>query len=305
VLGRRGGKDVPITVRGALWLADLKFQAWVPVEDADGNLNQMTASPPTLQGLLNPSWLEHNDAAIALLSGCFDFDELELRLLSLEPDKDRRVTLRNGLAKLVETAGADPNIYEGFAHELEARRRRERDIARCRKLGLAIQDAIKRALEGKNCTLTLIDRGYDFEVVAQSDDILTEATSRIELGPYLLEVKATTTGKARMTPTQAGTAQVEPDRFILCVVDLRGIAPDRLDGDWSAADVMPLALIVKDIGNEISKTCEHVDRARESDVAIVNAEALRYEVPVHVWSRGVSITEWIDQLSTPRGPDKE
>jgi len=65
VTGRKAGKEVSIEVCGALWLADLTFQAWVPVPDAEGKLNQMTASAPTLQGLLNSSWLEHNAAAIA------------------------------------------------------------------------------------------------------------------------------------------------------------------------------------------------------------------------------------------------
>ena len=76
VMGRRGGEEVRLKVRGALWLADLTFRAWVPVEDSDGKLSQMTATADTLRGLLVPSWLEHNDAGIALLSERFGFDEL-------------------------------------------------------------------------------------------------------------------------------------------------------------------------------------------------------------------------------------
>src|SRR5207248_2921368 len=36
VIGRRAGAPVPICVRDALWLADLKFRAWVPVPVEDG-----------------------------------------------------------------------------------------------------------------------------------------------------------------------------------------------------------------------------------------------------------------------------
>src|SRR5205814_7302332 len=60
VTGRKAGTVAPIAVRGALWLADLTFQPWVPVEDADGKLSQMTASVASLQSLLEASWLEHN-----------------------------------------------------------------------------------------------------------------------------------------------------------------------------------------------------------------------------------------------------
>jgi hypothetical protein len=306
VTGRKGGQEVTIKVYGALWLADLTFQAWVPVPDADGNVNQMTASPLTLQGLLNPnpSWLEHNDAAIALLSRWFDFDELELRLLGTTPDPGQRKELRNSLARLVESGGSDPRIYEALAQEVEARRNRARDIARCRRFGLAIQDAISLALEARNLTLKLIDRGYDFEVLPQTEDVLTGAGCRIEVGPYLLEVKATTTGQARMTPTQAATASAEATRYVLCVVDLREVSEERLDGQWTAADVAPLAAMVTNIGNEVAETCQHIDKARHSDVAIRNEEALRYEVPVEVWKRGISINEWVEQLLRSHAPEK-
>jgi hypothetical protein len=303
VVGRKAGTDIPVTVRGALWLADLSFQAWVPVPDDEGNLNQMTASASTLQNLLEPSWLEHNDAAITLLSGWFGFDELDLRLLGTAPDPERRQALRNGLARLVETAGADPGVYEALAEEVEVRRRRQRDIGRCRRLGLAVQDAIRQALEARNLRLTLIDRGYDFEVIPQSDDVLTGAACRLEVGPYLLEVKATTTGQARMTPSQAATARAEAARYVLCVVDLRTISPDRLDGEWAATDVEPLAILVEDIGGAVAETCQHIDNARQSDVAICNEQALRYEVPVHVWSRGTSIKDWAEKVSALPVPE--
>ena len=184
-----------------------------------------------------------------------------------------------------------------MAQDLETRRGRARDIARCRRFGLAIQDAIRDALEARHLKLTLVDRGYDFEVIPLTEDVLTGSACRIEVGPYLLEIKATTTGQARMTPTQAATARSEAVRYVLCVVDLREVSENRLDGGWTAADVEPLAVLVTDIGGDVAETCEHIDKARASDVAIRNEEALRYEVPVEVWHRGISIIDWVEQLS--------
>ncbi len=296
VVGKKAGREVSLSVRGALWLADLNYRAWVPVQDPDGKSNQMTASAATLQPLLDPSWLEHNDAAVTLLSKWFGFDELELRLLGTAPDSEKRKALRDGLARLVECAGSDLSVYEALARDIETRRNRARDIARYRKLGFSIQDAIKDALEARDLKVTLIDRGYDFDVVPETDHVLIQACGRVEIGPYLLEVKATTTGQARMTPTQAATARSEAARYVLCVVDLSGVAEDRLDGKWTAADAEPIALIITDIGAKVRETCEHIDRARESEIAIRNDQALRYEVPAKVWRSGVSITEWVEQI---------
>jgi hypothetical protein len=115
VKGRKSGDDVEVLVRGALWLADLKNRAWVPVPDANGKAQKMVANKATLQHLLDPAWLENNAAAIKLLSEWFDFDELELRLLGVAPVDSQRVELRNALAKLVESGGADPARSPGAA----------------------------------------------------------------------------------------------------------------------------------------------------------------------------------------------
>ncbi len=55
--------------------------------------------------------------------------------------------------------------------------------------------------------------------------------------------------------------------------------------------------MVTDIGDYVAETCQHIDNARQSDVAIRNEEALRYEVPTDVWSHGISINDWVEQLS--------
>jgi hypothetical protein len=180
-------------VYGALWLADLKFRSWVPVPGGDGKLVKMRADAKTLGGLLDPTWLENNDAAIRLLSEWFEFDELELRLLGLAPDPDKRRELRSGIAKLVETGGADPTFYSSLAAEIEEQRRKSRDIERCRRLGLAVQKAVQLALENYGLKLKLVDRGFDYEV---TDYVIENVATRLEVGPYLLEIKATTTGQA-------------------------------------------------------------------------------------------------------------
>ena len=118
-----------------------------------------------------------------------------------------------------------------------------------------------------------------------------------EVGPYLVEVKATTRSPVRLTPKQAATAASHADRYDLCVVDLREIDEERLDADWTGADVAPLASMFDDIGGRVHDTCVLVNRARASDVGIRNESALRYEVPVEVWDVGTSIADWVAAVS--------
>ena len=204
----------------------------------------MAATADTLKHLLEPRWLQDNDDAIRLLDEWFGFDQLEVRLMGLAQDEQKRQELRNSLAKLVEMGGADPEVYTALAAEVEVRRQKSRDVARFRNLGLAVQDAISSALKRHNLTVKLVDKGFDYEVAFPSDDVLNDAASVFELDPYLIEVKATTTGQARLTTTQAATASQMPARYVLCVVDLRQVSHANLEQDWTADRVEPLAKLV-------------------------------------------------------------
>ena len=296
VQGRRSREEVEVSIRGALWLADLKVRAWVPVPGEDDRPQKMLANANTLNGLLNSSWLQDNDDAIRLLSECFGFDQLELRLMGIAQDDDDRQELRNSLAELVETGGADPSFYTDLAEEVEARRQRKRDVERCRTLGLAVQEAIGAALRHRDLDVTLVDKGFDYEVALRNDDVLHDTGSAFELGPYLVEVKATTTGQARLTPMQAATATQARDRYVLCVVDLRHMSDADLELDWTDDRVEALAKLVPCIGEKVGETYDWVEMARTQEVSIRNESALRYEVPPQNWESGVSIAGWVKAI---------
>lgn len=294
--GRKNREIIEVKIRGALWLADLRFRAWVPVPGEDDELSKMRADVTTLGHLLEPSWLENNPAAIRLLTDWFGFDELELRLLGLAPDPDKRRDLRSGIAKLVETGGADPAFYASLADQIEIQRRTKRDIERFQRIGFAVQEAVEQALKSCGLHLRLIDRGFDYEITTNTEDVLEDAAASFDVGPYFLEVKATTVGKARLTPTQAEKASAEPSRYVLCVVDLRNVSDEELDGDWTAEKIGPLAKFVPKIGLSVRETCELVEIAQTNSVAIRNASALRYEVPMSIWEGGLSIEDWVKRL---------
>ena len=297
VQGRKTGEVVDVHLQGALWLADLKFRSWVPMVGDDGRMVKLGANSVSLHPLLDQRWLERNDAAIQLLSDWFGFDELELRLLGIAPDAETRQEVRNGLAKLVETVGADPTVYASLAAGLAAQARRRRDVERSRQLGLAVQQAVKVALEQRGLRLTLVDRGFDYEVDLTTDGTLDEIATAFQVGPHLLEVKATTTGTARMTPLQAETAARESTRYHLCVVDLRNSTRKDLDGVWNVSEIEPLTRIVSNVGTMVKNTCVLIDVAKSVQVPIRNEAALRYEVSTSVWESGVSIAQWVASIT--------
>ena len=261
-------------------------------------MESLCQCPPTrvtLDKLLDPAWLEHNDAAIRLLSRWFGFDQLDLRLRGIEPDSGKREKLRNSLARLVEVGGANLKFYSSLAEEVEAR---SRDIDHFRRMGIGVQEAIKSAMEAHKLDLELVDHGFDYKVIVPTDNVLDDASQRFTVGPYLLEVKATTTGQPRLTPLQAEKASKEPDNYVLCVVDLRSFEDEDLASEWSASIVEPLAKIVPDIGSRVEGTYSLVEDAKSRSIAVRNESALRYEVPSEVWESGISIAEWVSTVSS-------
>jgi hypothetical protein len=291
VTGRRAGVQTEISIYEALWLADLKVKSWVPVVGEGGKTSPSIAKADSLKELLQPEWLVNNPDAVNLLTSFFGFDRLELQLLGVA-DAGIRQEIRDSLAKFVELAEANPSAIEEFSKEFEERQQRSTEIQRCRTLGLAVQSAVGAALELRHLRVKLVDRGFDFEVTLGE-----EAGFRFEVGPFLVEVKTTTSGEVRMTPTQAETASNESRRYFLCVIDLRSVAPARLDGPWAAIDIEPFARVIGDIGLQTKVTYDLVGMAKANEVGIRNEKALRYAVPVEIWERGSSISDWIDQIA--------
>ena len=124
------------------------------------------------------------------------------------------------------------------------------------------------------------------------------ASFTFEVGSYFLEVKATTTRDVRLTPKQANKAWQEPDRFVLCVVDLYG---QQIKEAWEPADIVPWARIVTKIGGAFEEIHKGVTRFSDTakPVHLRNEEMLRYGVSLDLWSQGVAIDESVRSLSRP------
>lgn len=292
--GRRAGTDVTLRIHPAVWLVDLKTRAWVPVRGQDGKVASVHATPAMLHELLQHEWLRDNQAAMMLLTEHFGFDALDLCLLGGAADEATRKEVRASLAELLKISGADPGELRRLSNELDEKRRQIQRLERYCSLGLAIQEVIRQLLS-KNAALQvkLIDRGYDYAVTYAQEPAIEAGTPRVRVGSWLLEVKATTTGEVRLTPLQAKTASESSDRFVLCVVDLRGVPVANLDRDWSPEDVAPRTRIVCNVGEHIAEPWQLVQEACGSNIALRNEDSLRYAVPATIWGAGENLAEWV------------
>ncbi len=308
----RDGEEVRFQTHNSTWPFELKVRSWVPHVDEEGKiLGQVPANEANLRPLLGDEWLQDNPPGIDLLHRAFGFRQLTLMLENLEPGVERDLVQLLQDPDLVKSAAANLHLVkatvsnpevarilsEAEAEEIQAireeldKKKRQAEIRnRNNNFGHAVQEAVKTAVEALGLRLELVDWGYDYEIFPDG------ASFTFEVGSYFLEVKATTTRDVRLTPTQANKAWQEPERFVLCVVDLYG---QQIKEVWEPADIVPWTRIVTKIGGEFEEIYKGVTGFSDTanPVHLRNEEMLRYGVSMDLWGRGVSIAEWVHSLS--------
>jgi hypothetical protein len=299
---RSGRSDITIPLRGALWAGDLIAFQWVPEED-DEEMRTARASAGSLgrAHLLEPEWLSGNDEGVRFLTQCFGYDLLDLRLLGAAGgDAGVEASLRRELANVVAASAGDPAVIADVTEALEQRRRRGEAVQVLRKVGFAIQAAVKAALHDEGFAeddVEHIDRGFDFLVrVTEAPEASGEVGVRVIVGRYFVEVKSTNRDEVAMTPLQARTAGAEAQCYALCVVPVDGVDVAELSVEDQIALVRDRARFVTDIGLEAGGTAALVDQARKRPVSLRNEEKLRYAVPESRWTTGLALDQWVASI---------
>lgn len=308
---RDGEDELQFRSYNSTWPFELKVRPWIPVVDEEGKIvGQALANEANLEPLLGQDWLQDNLPGIDLLHQVFGFRQLTLMLKNLEPGVESDLVhllqdpdvVKSAAANLdlVKATVANPEVarilteaeaedIREIQDELDKKKRQVEIRKRNSNFGHAVQEAVKKALEALDLKLELVDWGYDYEVFPDG------ASFTFEVGSYFLEVKATTTRDVRLTPSQAKQAWQEPERFVLCVVDLYG---QQIRECWEPADIAPWTKIVTKIGGEFEEVHRGVTGYTDTakPVHLRNEEMLRYGVSVDLWSQGVSIDEWVYSL---------
>ena len=308
----RDGEDVHFQTYNSTWPFELKVRSWIPVVDEEGKIvGQVPANEANLRPLLGDAWLQDNPPGIDLLHRAFGFRQLTLMLENMDrgverdlvqllqdPDLVKTVAANLGLVKATVSnpevarilSEAEAEEIQEIREELDKKKHQIEIRKRNNNFGHAVQEAVKKAVEALGLRLELVDWGYDYEIFPDG------ASFTFEVGSYFLEVKATTTRDVRVTPTQANKAWHEPDRFVLCVVDLFG---QQIKEAWEPADIVPWTRIVTRIGGEFEEIHKGVTSFSDTakPVHLRNEEMLRYGVSMDLWSQGVSIAEWVHSMS--------
>ncbi len=301
----RDGVELHFQTANSTWPFELKVRPWIPVVGEEGKIvGQVTADEANLRPLLSDEWLQNNPPGIDLLHRAFGFRQLTLMLASMEESVEGDLVQLLHYPALIKSVAANPEfariLSETNAEEIQeireelAKKKRQIEMRnRNNNFGQAVQEALKKAVEALGLKLELVDRGFDYEVFPDGASFTFEAES------YFLEVKATTTRDVRLTPTQANKAWQEPERFVLCVVDLYG---QQIKEVWEPRDIIPWAKIVTKIGGQFEEIHKGVTSFSDTakPIHLRNEEMLRYGVSVDVWSQGVSIDEWVHSLSRPQ-----
>lgn len=319
VSGSRDGEQIKLSLRSAIWPFELKVHSWIPVSDSENEgFVSVRANESNLRDLFEQDWLRDNTTAVDLLHEVFGFSQLTLILYGLD-DKEvegdlvkllrQPKLLQSTVANLglvqsvVENPGAVELITNASSEELQQvkeqldEKNRQSELReRNRRFGISAQEALASAIESHGLDLKLVDAGYDYEVYpGPLDGELDDTFWPFKVGRYLLEVKATTTGDVRLSPLQAETVSKNPDRFILCVIDLRSQEPRSV---WDLSEIAPFAKIITDLSKDVINVFTEVEglSAPNKSVRLRNEKMLRYGVSPDIWQKGISIDEWVQTL---------
>ncbi len=85
-----------------------------------------------------------NSSGADLLVRHFGIDALDVRLLAAASDEEARQRLRDSLARIVEAVGNNSTVIEELAAKAQQHRR---DVERMQKLGFAVQESVKAAMQ--------------------------------------------------------------------------------------------------------------------------------------------------------------
>ncbi len=317
VNGTADREKVRLSLRSATWPFELKVRSWVPVQLSEESEKEGYAPAPAneanLRELYEPSWLKDNPDAMVLLHEVFGFRQLTLLIDDLDAEEESDLVtllgerellgsvIRN--RELLKSADKNPEVasllsdvspeeVQEIRRELKERKVQSKRRKSNRNFGHAAQNVLAEAIEDHGLNLKLVDRGFDYEVFP-----LEDATFSFGVGSYLLEVKATTTGDVRLTPLQAENASQFRDRFVLCVIDLRG---KSIADSWYPSEIKPFAKIVSEIGYKTIEVYEEVDSLTDASkpIRLRNEQQLRYGVSERLWEGGMSIDDWVQSLRT-------
>ena len=211
-------------------------------------------------------------------------------------DEKLEQNLRNELAALAADATQSGLGLSDVADLPAKRRALQSNVSSDRNFGLLVQDAIERILLRLNLKVTLVDRGYDFEVYERGDADAETDVGRLQAGKQLIEVKAISGERHGSAPHTPPGKDI--DSAIWRIRRLRSwLAGNRpSDAVHRKRSRRGSCRSCKDhCGTRLGPLLQNVEEASTGieDVRIDQAQQLRYCLGEELWSVGLSLEDWL------------
>jgi hypothetical protein len=290
------------------WLANLKSDSWVPVpkdDDDDDQVVPREATKDTLEKLLSLEGINEiikSPFGIDLLAHLgFDLLDLTIKRKTFTSNVPEQV-LREELAKVSQrddilklTHYAEENI-EKVLEQLRENEERQKKVEQNRTTGKIVEELITEILKEKGKgIMNIVPRyeGADIEIwpVEEGWD-----GGRINIGPYLMEIKFTTSNRARLSKRQANEAELTLDKFLVLVVEGNSSLKQSLL-NYSELPIEDNS----DLKKSIEKSSYIVPNISEKLVKVpipdeVEPDINGYWVKKSLWAKGVRLNDWISAL---------
>lgn len=301
------------SVLHASWLAPMYARAWVPI-DADGR-RAARVNAEALAGLLggDPDLVRRVSTGYgALLLRTLRISVADFALRFIAKDEATRVSLIHSMSDLAKAAGGDLKRVGALVAEIGAhpelitaieqgKAQRER-VARNQKLGALVEALFRSELERRGLRVSRTGVGSDFEVDSDFIEDGHEVALTIEgqRSSTLIELKATATDWAKMTPRQAEAACREKERFALCVVPVTSVEPDEQLVRETARFVFGIGDQVAPLWNQYVgiQDANSLARGHSGPVEMQMEDGTyRFCVSRQIWSAGLTFAQAVERLS--------
>ncbi|MBA7555401.1 hypothetical protein ES705_48063 [subsurface metagenome] len=202
---------------------------------------------------------------------------------------------KNLLPQLEELIAEDPDAFEKEIIKFKEKIEIAKKISEIKnvnfKVGKNVERIIKKILTDIGILVKVIHTGGDLAIWPMENEGWDIGLYKIP--PYIMEVKFTSSNRARFSKDQANRAKIEEDNYILTVVENGDNLRDRLNFDFN--DNFPEDLIISIIENSniIEKISTKLGNPPNPDE--IEADIKGYWVKKKLWSNRLDLSKWINK----------
>jgi hypothetical protein len=294
----------------AAWLTSLRNR-WVPA--GEGRLEPTAQSMATLLSE-EPELLKRlSDPRIAQLFTIMGASPAELLLRTVGKDDPERMSLIQTLTQLNKAAGNDPEKLKAFAGAVEQdsevfrfaleRQQHRETVKRNQALGALVESLFEQAFAGTDLVPKRTGPGHDYLIKIAEDE--EQDVGGIEVkGPHgkvYVEIKATTTGVARMSELQVKEAVANKDRYFLCVVAVTSTVLGMEDFKSQARFVTNIGELFQNLWAEYTSMNLAVRKTKTEDSGLaieLSDQQAKFRVDKTVWQAGSNFENVIAEFKS-------